>query len=156
MMSVSAPGVLLVESEGAPLESGATLLPDAAAAVAALAAATERLYLLARVDGDVGEAAVRGALEAGGVVASSSEATAGASPSSASVPAHRLLFVSTDDGKTAAVRALEVGLHIDAEEGTLAALARFVPRLARVGAPGGGGSGGGWVGAPSLSALLGL
>lgn len=136
--------MLLAESDGAALEGGATLLPGAAAALAAAAAAVDRLYLLARVDGDVGEAAVRGALEAGGVVGRG-----------CAVPPQRLLFVSTPAGKVAAVRALDVGLHVDADAATLTELTRFVPRLVRVGPPDGGGDGG-WRVAPSLGALFGV
>lgn len=141
---ISVPGVLLVESDGAPLESGATLLPSVAAALTAAATALDRVYLLARVDGDVGEAAVRGALEAGGIIGPA-----------APVPPQRLLFVSTPAGKVAAVRALDVGLHVDAEASTLGELARFVPRLVRVGAPRGAGDGG-WSVAPSLGAAFGV
>ena len=141
---ISAPGVLLAEGDGAALENGATLLPGVAAALATAATTLDRLYLLARVEGDVGEAAVRGALEAGGVVGPA-----------APVPPQRLLFVSTRAGKVAAVRALDVGLHVDADAGTLGELAMFVPRLVRVGAPRGGGDGG-WSVAPSLGAALGV
>jgi len=145
VVCVSAPGVVLAEGDGEPLESGATLLPGATAALTALASAVDRVYLIARVAGDVGEAAARGALEAAACVG-----PRGAAP----VPPHRLLFCDTEAGKVAAVRALGVGLHIDADGATLAALARFVPRLARVGPPGGGGEA--WPVAGSLAGALGV
>lgn len=139
-VSVSAPGVLLRECEGGGLESGATPRPGAVDALRALAsAASGGVFLVCRVVGDVGEAAARGALEAAGAVG----------PPPAPVPPQRLLFCETAGGKIAAVRALEPGLHVDAEPGTLDGLARFVPRLALVSSQsatscdGGGGGGGG-------------
>jgi hypothetical protein len=50
-----------------PAQDGATLRPDAAAVAAELAAAA-RVYVVAHVCDDVGEATVRGALEAGGLL----------------------------------------------------------------------------------------
>ena len=50
-----------------PAQDGATLRPDAAAVVAELAAAA-RVYVVSHVCDDVGEATVRGALEAGGLL----------------------------------------------------------------------------------------
>ena len=122
-VSLSAPGVLLRECEGGGLEAGATPRAGAVEALRLLAsAASGGVYLICRVVGDVGEAAARGALEAAGAVG----------PPPAPVPPQRLLFCETAGGKIAAVRALEPGLHVDAEPGTLAGLARFVPRLALV------------------------
>ena len=75
------------------------------------------------------------------------------------MPPQRLLFCETAGGKIAAVRALEPGLHVDAEPGTLDGLARFVPRLALVNSQsaascdgGGGNGGGGGGGVPPLAA----
>ena len=149
-VSVSAPGVLLRECEGGGLEAGATPRAGAVEALRALAsAASGGVFLVCRVVGDVGEAAARGALEAAGAVG----------PPPAPVPPQRLLFCETAGGKIAAVRALEPGLHVDAEPGTLDGLARFVPRLALVNSQsaascdGGGGNGdGGGGGVPPLAA----
>ena len=125
-------------------QSGATLRPGAAAAVRALVQAVPGgVYLVARVGGDVGEAAVRAALEAGGVVlggggaaagrsagggwgeagAAASASTSGAAaptpPSSSPrpppppIPPQRLLFCETVTGKVALARQLEAGLHLD-------------------------------------------
>ena len=151
-VSVSAPGVLLRECEGGGLESGATPRAGAVEALRALAsAASGGVFLVCRVVGDVGEAAARGALEAAGAVG----------PPPAPVPPQRLLFCETAGGKIATVRALEPGLHVDAEPGTLDGLARFVPRLALVSSQsasascdgGRGGSGGGGGGVSSSAPL---
>ena len=81
----------------------AATLRVGAAAVASEMARCCGLYILAHVGDDVGEATVRGALEAGGLV--------GQGPGQ--VPDHRLLFCSTLEGKVSLVRQLEPGLHID-------------------------------------------
>ena len=119
-------------------QSGATLRLGVASALRSLSSAVPGgVYLVARVSGDIGEAAVRAALEAGGVVgggrggsaapppaaASTSTSTAAAStaaPPAASprrphppIPPQRLLFCETVTGKVALARQLEAGLHID-------------------------------------------
>ena len=178
---ISVPGVLLVERSAARLsETGrARVRPGAAALVRAMASAVGAfsggggaIYLLAHVADDVGQAVVAGALEAAGVVGGATSGGSGGSSSSSSsaaavgaaaaparaataapVPLHRLLFVSTLDGKASVVRQLEPCLHVDAHAATVEALQRFMPRLVLV-APGaaavagasgsgGGGEGGG-------------
>ncbi|KAK2080938.1 hypothetical protein QBZ16_000792 [Prototheca wickerhamii] len=113
------------ESNAAALEEGASLA--SARAAEALRALLDRgldVYLLAHVASDVGEAVVRGALEAEGLL--------GAGPGQ--VSPHRLLLCGTQIGKVSVVRQLEPELHIDADAETVAELQRFIPRLALVGA----------------------
>lgn len=67
------------------------------------------VYVLAHVVDDVGEATVRGALEAGGLVGSAA----------GQIPGHRVLFCSTVEGKVSIVRQLEPELHIDGHPHTV-------------------------------------
>lgn len=105
------------ERSAAELEGGAEVVPGAAALVAAVAAQAE-LYLLAHVESDVGEATVRGALEHAGLLGGRGTA----------LPAQRLLFCGTLDGKASMVRQLEPQLHIDAAPETVGAGARGLVR----------------------------
>ena len=98
------------ESSAAALEEGASLA--SARAAEALRALLDRgldVYLLAHVASDVGEAVVRGALEAEGIL--------GAGPGQ--VSPHRLLLCGTQIGKVSVVRQLEPELHIDADAETV-------------------------------------
>lgn len=98
------------ESNAAALEEGASLA--SARAAEALRALLDRgldVYLLAHVASDVGEAVVRGALEAEGLL--------GAGPGQ--VSPHRLLLCGTQIGKVSVVRQLEPELHIDADAETV-------------------------------------
>lgn len=80
-----------------------------AAAVMREVLKTANVYVLAHVIDDIGEATVRGALEAGGLVG----------PSAGQIPPHRVLFCSTLEGKTSIVRQLEPELHIDGHPQTV-------------------------------------
>ena len=67
---------------------------------------------------DVGEAVVRGALEASGVLGNGKR----------QIPPHRLIFCETLQGKVAVVRQLEPELHVDADHRTIGELQRFIPQ----------------------------
>jgi hypothetical protein len=149
---ISVPGVLLVERSAARVSrtGAARARPGAAALVRALSAvAREGVFLVAHVADDVGQAVVSGALEAAGVVGrsrngsgvggSKEKGVAGGAAGSGGpgappppVPLHRLLFVSTLDGKASVVRQLEPCVHVDAHPATIEALQRFMPRLVLV------------------------
>eukprot|EP00803_Ostreobium_quekettii_P008337 evm.model.scf_5205.1 EVM.evm.TU.scf_5205.1 scf_5205:405-1829(+) len=115
-VTISAPGVLLQQCGADELEEGATVKPDAIEVARELTACTQ-LYLLAQVSSDVGEAVVRGALEAAGVVGRGWH----------QVAPHRLLLCQTMAGKVAIVRQVEPELHIDADPRTIEDLQRFIP-----------------------------
>lgn len=85
------------------------MLRTDAAAVMREVLKTANVYVLAHVIDDIGEATVRGALEAGGLVG----------PSAGQIPPHRVLFCSTLEGKTSIVRQLEPELHIDGHPQTV-------------------------------------
>lgn len=89
-------------------QEGASLRPEAAQVVADMARCSA-VYVLAHVSDDIGEATVRGALEAGGLVGAQQ----------GQVPPHRLLFCSTLEGKESIVRQLEPELHIDGHQLTV-------------------------------------
>ncbi|KAK9838189.1 hypothetical protein WJX81_007822 [Elliptochloris bilobata] len=125
VVTLSAPGVLLEEWDAAALQDAATLRPEAAA-VAREVARAARVYVIAHVADDVGEATVRGACEAGGLVGDAHY----------QVPAHRLLFCSTLEGKVSMVRQLEPELHIDGDPQTVEDLKRFMPQLLHIVRPG--------------------
>lgn len=71
-----------------------------------------------QVSSDVGEAVVRGALEAAGVIGLNSR----------QVPPHRLILCETLGGKVAIVRQIEPELHIDGDHLTVNELQRFIPQ----------------------------
>ncbi len=87
------------------------MLREDAGAVMAEMARLAHVYVLAHVVDDVGEATVRGALEAGGLVG----------PGSGQIPGQRVLFCSTLEGKVSVVRQLEPDLHIDGHPHTVRA-----------------------------------
>jgi len=87
--------------------------------------------MLARVEDDIGQAAVTGALEAAGLL--------GLGP--AQLPPQRLLFCSTQAGKLSIVRQIEPELHMDGDAATVEELRRFVPHLLCMGGGGGGAAG---------------
>ena len=90
------------------MQESATLRPEAADILREIARNCA-VFLVAQVEDDTGEATCRGALEAGGLV--------GSKPGQ--IPAQRLLFCSTLDGKVSIVRQLEPQLHIDAHPKTV-------------------------------------
>lgn len=101
------------------------------------------LYVLAHVPDDIGQAVVTGAMEAAGLVGHGK------------LPAHRLLFCSTPEGKVSIVRQIEPDLHIDGHVSTVEELRRFMPQLLLVGAGGSPVVDGPNIGqAPSLSAFF--
>ncbi|CAL5224655.1 g7373 [Coccomyxa viridis] len=112
---VSAPGVLLEEWSPEQLQESATLRP-AAAEVLKEVRRTANVYIIAHVVDDLGEATVRGALEAGGLVGSGG----------GQIAPHRVLCCSTLEGKISIARQLEPGLHIDSHPATVSA---FLPAL---------------------------
>ena len=75
---------------------------------------------------DVGEAVVRGALEAAGVLGSGKR----------QIPPHRLVCCETLQGKVALVRQLEPELHVDADHRTIEELQRFIPQQIHIHKPG--------------------
>ena len=90
------------------MQEEATLNPSAAEVLRELCTCTT-VCILAHVAGDVGEAVVKGTLEAAGVVG----------PVKGQVPEHRVLCCSTPQGKVSMVQQLESSLHIDAEASTV-------------------------------------
>ena len=97
------------------LSDGATLLPDAVAALR-IAALHAEVFLLCQVADDVGEAAVRGALEFCGMLG----------PEKDQIRPQRLLFCSTSVGKASLVRQLEPDAHIDGNTTTVSCSIRFI------------------------------
>ncbi|GAB4813351.1 hypothetical protein N2152v2_000397 [Parachlorella kessleri] len=129
-VTISTPGVLLDESGAAELEESATVRPGAAEVLRQLLSTGGKgpaVYLLTHVEGDVGEAVVRGALEHAGLVG----------PARGQLPPHRLLFCSTPEGKVSIVRQVEPDVHFDAQWETIWELQRFMKRLVYVSAAGG-------------------
>lgn len=107
-ITLALPGVLLAETTPSQLEEGAALLDGVASVIARLLQHCE-LFLLCRVESDVGEAAVRGVLEGEGVCGTGK----------GQVPPHRVLFCGTAVGSTSMVRQLEPDLHIDGDAETV-------------------------------------
>ncbi|CAK0787573.1 hypothetical protein CVIRNUC_010795 [Coccomyxa viridis] len=124
-VTVSAPGVLLEEWSPEELQESATLRADAAAILQEVRRFAN-VYVIAHVADDMGEATVRGALEAGGLVG----------PGAGQIAAHRVLCCSTLDGKISIARQLEPGLHIDGHPHTIESLRRFMPQLLYIRQPG--------------------
>lgn len=119
-MTVSVPGVLFLETTSAALCEGATPVPGARDAVAALSrGGAVRVVLIAHAPDEVAEAVVAAALEHAGVLDL--------------VPPHRLLFCRTHDGKQSIVRQLEPALHVEGNPAAAKALARFLPKVLLVG-----------------------
>ncbi|BDA49538.1 Peroxisome biogenesis protein 22 [Coccomyxa sp. Obi] len=135
-VTVSAPGVLLEEWTPSDLQESAVLREDAAAVVREMLK-TANVYVMAHVIDDIGEATVRGALEAGALVGLGA----------GQIPPHRVLFCSTLDGKVSIVRQLEPDLHIDGHPQTIEALKRFMPQLLHVRHPNAAAAG---VGSPNV------
>ncbi|KXZ43707.1 hypothetical protein GPECTOR_82g241 [Gonium pectorale] len=129
-VTLSLPGVLLLESSPSQLQESATVRPDAGELLRELAMLTD-VYLIAHVADDVGEALATGALEAAGLL--------GSGPGQ--VRPHHVLCCSTLEGKVPIVRQLEPDLHIDGHAASVDELKRFLPRLLLV-RPGGGAGGG--------------
>jgi hypothetical protein len=90
------------------VQESAVLREEAAAVVREMARLVN-VFVVAHVVDDVGETTVRGALEFGGLV--------GSGPGQ--IPAHRVLFCSTLEGKVSLVRQLEPELHIDGHPHTV-------------------------------------
>mmetsp|Transcript_8294 Transcript_8294/g.19896 ORF Transcript_8294/g.19896 Transcript_8294/m.19896 type:complete len:256 (+) Transcript_8294:265-1032(+) len=121
-VTISCPGVLLKQCTAAELQEGAELATGAAEVLTELSQRAQ-VYLLAEVEDDVGEATVRGAMEAAGLL--------GTGPGR--VPPQRMLFCGTHEGKVSVVRQLEPDLHMDNSGSTVESLKRFIPRLLHVG-----------------------
>lgn len=124
-ITISLPGTVLLENTAADLEDGASLIDGVPALLRAVLQHCE-VFLLCRVESDVGEAAVRGALEATGVCGMAK----------GQVAPHRLLFCGTQIGLTSLVRQLEPDLHVDGDAAIVNDLQRFLPRLLLVGGAG--------------------
>lgn len=116
-VTLSVPGILLEQWEPSELEEEATVRPDAAEIVKEMASCMNT-YLMSQVSSDVGEAVVRGALEAAGVI--------GKGPRQ--VPPHQLILCDTLKGKVAIVRQIEPDLHFDGDHNTVNELERFIPQ----------------------------
>lgn len=116
-VTLSVPGILLEQWEPSELEEEATVRPDAAEIVKEMAGCMNT-YLMSQVSSDIGEAVVRGALEASGVI--------GKGPRQ--VPPHHLILCDTLKGKVAVVRQIEPELHIDGDHVTVNELQRFIPQ----------------------------
>jgi hypothetical protein len=80
------------------------------------------VYILCQVSDDIGEAAVRAALEFSGIMGSNQ----------GQIPSQRFLFCDTEVGKMSLVRQIEPEVHIDGESSTVEQLKRFIPRLIEV------------------------
>ena len=89
-------------------QEGASVRPEAVEALREVCAAVP-VCIIAHVLSDVGEAVVKGSLEAQGLL--------GSGPSQ--LMPHRVLCCSTPQGKESIVRQLEPGLHIDADLSTV-------------------------------------
>lgn len=116
-MTISIPGVLIEEETPDQLEESATVLPSAVDLLRQLVPFGE-VYLIAHVLSDIGEVVVRGALEHAGVTGL--------------LPAHRILFCETLEGKVSIVRQVEPVLHIDGHSSTIIELTRFVSKLSLI------------------------
>ncbi|GMH37272.1 hypothetical protein BSKO_05145 [Bryopsis sp. KO-2023] len=116
-ITMSVPGVLLEQWDPSQLEEEATVRPDAAEIVKEMASCMNT-YLMSQVSSDIGEAVVRGALEAAGVI--------GKGPRQ--VPPHHLILCDTLKGKVAVVRQIEPELHVDGDHNTVSELQRFIPQ----------------------------
>lgn len=123
-ITISAPGVLLEEWSAQDLEDSATMLEGAATLLQDMSGAAE-VYILCHVESDIGEATVRGALEAGGVLGGKQ----------GQIQPHRVLFCGSVAGKVSVVRQLEPDVHIDGNHLTVDELRRFLPRLLHVQRP---------------------
>lgn len=111
LITINVLGTLLIETNPESLSTnGATVIPAAVHALRPLLARNE-VFLVVRVVDDIGEIAVRGALEHAGVLGVGSERVA----------SHRLLFCETMEGAVAIVRQLEPGVHIDTDSLTVSA-----------------------------------
>ncbi len=106
---------MLTETSPTQLEEGATLLNDVADLITRLRQHYE-LFLLCRVESDIGEAAVRGCLEGEGVCGRGK----------GQVSPHRVLFCGTTVGSTSMVRQLEPDLHIDGDVDTVCCVWMYV------------------------------
>lgn len=120
-LTISAPGVLLQERLPSELEESATLKQGVAPLLQQLCSSVG-VVVLAQVDSDIGEATVRGALEAADLIGNAQN----------QLRPHRLLFCSTPTGKMSIVRQLNPELHIDSSQQTVFDLQRFVRRLVHV------------------------
>jgi len=146
-ITISAPGVLLEEQTPESFSEGATILPNAIATLQAALLkeagvvgvtsgqhrdidssssssilANADVYILCQVSDDIGEAAVRAALEFSGLMGSNQ----------GQIQSQRFLFCETLIGKMSLVRQLEPEVHIDGDSSTVEQLKRFIPRLITV------------------------
>lgn len=126
-------GRVTLATQGVLFSGGSREVPQATAAIAADAAdalkqiaKSAEVYLITQVGSDDAEKAVMAALQAAGVVGSGCGC----------VPAHKVLFCSTDIGRIALVRQITPDLHVDASADIVKELARFGTRLLHVVGPG--------------------
>lgn len=108
-ITISIPGVLVQENTPEALSEGATVLSEAIAALLAASRQVPDVYLICQVADDIGEAAVRGALEHSRLLG----------PGSDQIRPQRLLFCETEVGKMSLVRQLEPKVHIDGQHSTV-------------------------------------
>ncbi|KAG7668661.1 hypothetical protein KSW81_005420 [Nannochloris sp. 'desiccata'] len=138
-VTISAPGVLLEERNPESFSEGATVLHSAIATLQAAMLkgggscssdndisssllANTNVYILCQVSDDIGEAAVRAALEFSGLMGSNQ----------GQIQSQRFLFCETLVGKMSLVRQIEPEVHIDGDSSTVEQLKRFIPRLIQV------------------------
>jgi hypothetical protein len=117
-VTINALGTLLKETSPNSLSTdGATLIPEAVHALVSLLQSCHQLqvFVIVQVTDDIGECAVKGALEDGEI--------------SSAIQAHRILFCSTMEGVVAIVRQLEPDVHIDACISTAEELSRFIQNV---------------------------
>lgn len=117
-VTLSLPGVLLIESTPTQLQESATIRPEVLKVLQEMSRVSD-VYLIAHVEDDLGEAVVTGALEASGIL--------GSGP--AHIQQHHVLCCSTLEGKVPIVRQLEPELHVDGHPASVDELKRFLPRL---------------------------
>lgn len=110
-VTINALGCLIKETSPTALSTdGATLIPEALNSLVNILESLQ-IFLVVQVADDIGECAVRGALEDGEKCA---------------IQPHRILYCSTLEGVVAIVRQLEPDVHIDACVFTAEELSRFI------------------------------
>eukprot|EP00877_Chromochloris_zofingiensis_P010014 jgi/Chrzof1/5266/Cz15g20020.t1 len=124
-VTVSAPGVLLQESQATELGEAANLRQEATDILKEVTSCADT-YIIAHVVDDIGQAVVSGALESAGLLGNQPR----------QIKTHKVLFCSTLEGKVSLVRQLEPDLHIDGHARTIEDLQRFMPQLLHITPPG--------------------
>lgn len=116
-------GVVLEESTPEELQEHAVVRPAVVDVLLEIARTCD-LYLVARVSDDASEAVVMGALDAIGLF------------TDAKLNREKVLFCSTEAGRTSFVRQLEPDWHVDTLRETNAGLAPFVRQQLHIAPPG--------------------